>query len=503
MPRLATRLAEIGAQLKSGHYRLARENTLAASGLLPATPMELVELARRLVQFNLSGALRSLVAGLLAAPVGNAAAEADVAALLSMLGDQDQATRLLERAMAVIGDHPAHRYNRSQMHLYAGRLDRAETDLRACLAREPAMAKAHWALSKLPPGDPAADIDAARKALGRIAPGSQDEAYLRFALFNQLDRTGDYAAAFAELARGCRVKRGLLDYRPEASARLFDALEQVFVEPEAPRPRDPADAQGPRPIFIVGMHRSGTTLLERMLGNHGQVSEGGELYDFPAQLRLALGRHFNGPLDLAAVQASAGFDWPAIGQGYRDQVRWRAEGRPVLVDKLPSNFLNLGFIRRALPEARIVHMRRQPMDTCFSNYKELFSSACAYSYDFSELAAYYAGYRRLMARWRQVLPGALLDVSYEDLARDPESEGRRILAFCGLDWDPACLDAAGNTRAVNTASSAQVREPVHQRGIGAWRRYQAELAPLQAQMQAQGLVDADGSETAEVPEIPL
>jgi hypothetical protein len=326
-----------------------------------------------------------------------------------------------------------------------------------------------------------------------LPAGGQDEAFLRFALFNQFDRIGECAQAWEQLQQGCQVKRALLKYQPQESEKLFRALREAFPASTPLRAgHNEAGEQIPVPIFIVGMHRSGTTLLERMLGNHSQVSEGGELYDFPAQLRLAAGRHFGGPLDAAAVSASAGFDWPQLGSGYLAQVRWRAEGRAMLVDKLPSNFLNAGFIHRALPQARIVHMHRQAMDTCFSNFKELFSNACAYGYDLDELADFYAGYDRLMAHWREVLPGAVLDVRYEDLARDPEAEGRRILAFCGLEWQADCLNVAGNARAVNTASSAQVREPVHQRGIGAWRRYEAYLGPLQARLAALGLESETG-----------
>jgi hypothetical protein len=484
---LAGRLALAAAQLKAGAYCDSLATTLAASALPAHAPAEEVELARRLLQFNQSAALRDRVTRLLARPVGNAAAEADVAAMLSMVGEQALASRLLARAMAVLGPHAAHLYNRSQMHLYSGRLAEAESDLRACLAREPTMAKAHWALSKLPKGEHVArDINAARACLARVAPGSQDEAFLRYALFNQLDRTGDTDGAWKELVRGGQVKRALLNYSTPASMRLFEALCAAFPQAAPQRQAAVAQGEGPVPIFIVGMHRSGTTLLERMLGNHSQVSEGGELYDFPAQLRLALGRHFPGPLDLATVEASSRFDWAAIGRGYLEQVRWRAGDRAMLVDKLPSNFLNAGFIHQALPQARIVHMQRQAMDTCFSNFKELFSNACAYSYDLDELADYYAGYRSLMAHWREALPGAVLDVRYEDLARDPETQGKRILDFCGLPWEPACLDVTGNARAVNTASSAQVREPLHQRSIGAWRRYEAQLAPLQARLAAHG-----------------
>jgi Sulfotransferase family len=244
----------------------------------------------------------------------------------------------------------------------------------------------------------------------------------------------------------------------------------------------------PTPIFIVGMHRSGTTLLERLLGNHSRVSEGGELYDFPAQLRRAIGAHFGGPSDISIVAKMPEIDFADVGRRYLAQVAWRAQGRPFLIDKLPSNFINLGFIRRALPQAKVIHMRRNAMDTCFSNLKELFSNACPYSYDQGELAGYYGLHHDLVAHWQQVLPDFVLDVSYEQLARAPDTEARRMLAFCGLGWEPGCIDVAGNQRAVNTASSAQVREPIHRRGIDAWRRYEPWLGSLHTQLAAQGLL---------------
>jgi hypothetical protein len=214
------------------------------------------------------------------------------------------------------------------------------------------------------------------------------------------------------------------------------------------------------------------------------VAEGGELYDLPATLRLALDRHFPGPTDAEVGRRADALDYGEIGRQYLQRVGWRAGGRDFLVDKLPSNFLNVGVLRRALPGARVVHMRRGAMDTCFSNLKELFSNACPYSYDQGELAAWYRGYRGLMDHWQAVAPGYVLDVDYEALARDPAGEGARVLAFCGLVWDPACLDVGGNARSVNTASSAQVREPIHTRGIAAWRRYERQLAPLQASLDA-------------------
>jgi tetratricopeptide (TPR) repeat protein len=490
--RLALHFRLASLLLRAGRYREADAATTRAARLAPAAPAELVELGKRLAYFNRGEVLRDVAAARLRAPLWHAGAEADFAALLSMLGEQDLAFALVERA-ARQGVDPAMLYNRSQLHLYAGRLDAAEADLRHALRLAPGMAKARWALSKLPGprADPAAVAPLATLA-DAVAPSTPEAPYLLYALFNHLDALDRVDEAWSALSRACAAKRRQLDYAPARSAELFAALGAIAPPPARPAAALPtsalpasasAPADGaPTPVFIVGMHRSGTTLLERMLGNHPEVREGGELYDFPAALRLALGRHFAGPTDAEVARRAGELDFPAIGREYLQRVGWRADGRRFLVDKLPSNFLNAAFILRALPGARVLHMRRGAMDTCFSNLKELFSNACPYSYDQVELADWYAGYRGLMAGWAAQAPGAVLDVDYEALARDPRGEGERVLAFCGLPWDAACLDVGGSARSVNTASSAQVREPIHTRGIGAWRRYEAWLQPLAARL---------------------
>jgi tetratricopeptide (TPR) repeat protein len=457
--------------LKLGEYRRAAEFLEGATALAPAEPGELVEFGRRLMYFNLAGAMREVAGRLLDKPRWNAAAEADFAALLSMAGEQERAYALLQRAQPALGNSPGLLYNRSQMQLYRGELAQAEADLRLALRLDPNSARSWWALSKLPAASASAAELQAMQRLAERMPGSQDEVYLRFALFNFLDRLDRPDAAWTELERGCRAKRAGLKYDAAGTAQLFDALMRFTPAPAATGARAEVT-----PIFVVGMHRSGTTLLERILGNHSQIAAGGELYEFPAQLRRALGRHFGGASDAALVDAD--IDFGKVGEGYLRQVAWRAEGKPFLVDKLPSNFLNAGFIRAALPGAKILHMRRGAMDTCFSNLKELFSNAAAYSYEQGELADFFLRQRALMAHWQKALPGFVLEVDYESLAREPETQARRILDFCGLPWEPGCVDLAGNARAVNTASSAQVREAIHQRGIAAWRRYEPWLGPL-------------------------
>jgi tetratricopeptide (TPR) repeat protein len=482
---LALRLRLVGLYLKLDRYREASESTAAAAVLAPSTPSELIELAKRLVYFNRSGAMADLAGRLLAKPLWHAAAEADFAALLSMLGEQASALELLERAMGAMRSTSAALYNRSQMRLYSGRMAESEQDLRQCLLIEPSLAKAYWALSKLPFAAAADDeIGAMRDLALRCSEDSQDRAFLQFALFNRLDRAGRYEEAWNALESGCRAKRKSLSYDPAQARIYFEALMRTpFAAMRARAVESSGTGIAPTiPIFIVGMHRSGTTLLQRVLGNHPSVSEAGELYDFPAQLRWAIGRHFSGSSDPSILDRFDCIDFDLVGRRYLDHVAWRAGGRRYLIDKLPSNFVNIGYIAAALPQAKVIHMRRDPMDTCFSNLKELFSNACAYSYDQDELADHYRMYCELMAHWRQALPGFVLDVSYEALIENPEHEAKRILDFCGLDWRPECVDLDRNTRAVNTASSGQVREPIHRRNVDAWKRYAPYLTRLRASL---------------------
>jgi hypothetical protein len=235
-------------------------------------------------------------------------------------------------------------------------------------------------------------------------------------------------------------------------------------------------------VFIVGLPRSGTTLLERILGNHSMVAAAGELNDFPRQLRWCADRHGHALLDPALLEASDDVDFTELGRRYLEQSQWRAGDRPFYVDKLPPNFMLLGFIRRALPQARVVHLVRDPMDVCFSNYRAMFGSAYGYSYGFESLAHHHGQYRRLMRHWHAAMPGFVLDLPYELLVRDSEAAARRLFDFCGLPFEPGCGDNTRNAGAVATLSSAQVRQPIHARGLGEWRRYARQLGPLRAML---------------------
>jgi len=230
--------------------------------------------------------------------------------------------------------------------------------------------------------------------------------------------------------------------------------------------------------------RRGTTVLDRILGNHSQVVSAGELGDFAQQLRYAADVPGRTLIDHAILDRWSRIDFALVGRRYLEQTRWRAAGTARYVDKLPANFMIAGLIAKALPQAVILHMVRDPMDVCFSNFRALFGDAYGYSYDLDALAAHHRLYARLMRHWHEVVPGRILDVDYQRLAADPEGEARRILDFCRLRYEPGCGDLSRNATPSATLSSAQVREPIHLRGIGAWRMYQRQLQPLAARLTA-------------------
>ena len=226
------------------------------------------------------------------------------------------------------------------------------------------------------------------------------------------------------------------------------------------------------------MHRSGTTLLEQLLDRSPQVRGVGERYDFTSAMRYATDHPCRGVVDETVVGRAGDVDFAEVGRHYLASMAWRLGDEPCFVDKLPSNFLNIGFICRALPQARILHMVRDPMETCFSNLRELFSEANAYSYDQLELAGHFKQYRQLMAHWHAAWPGRILDVSYAGLVADPIAQMQRIAGFCGIDWTPAMAAPRREGQAVATASAVQVREAVSPRPIAKWMPYAGWLQLL-------------------------
>ena len=481
---LAPEDADILVQLSyvhslSGQYRLAHDCVLRAHAANPSAPRIVQELVARLRTFNEAEAIHQLIARL--PPIEDLPIPVllTFAAQLSYLNEQDRALAFLDEAKRADPDFPTTLAARAQVLMYLGRFDDAEADLERCIARAPEIAQAHWLLARLRRQTVESNhIDRLNKRAALPSRRPEDAVQLHYALHKELDDIGEHEASWAALDHACRAKRARLQYRREDSRDLFQAL--MAMPPHAPDGESMITGLDDKtPIFIVGMHRSGTTLLEQLLDGHSQVRGLGELYDFTSQMRQATDHHCRGVIDRTIVERAGSVDHAEVGKGYLKGVDWRLGEERFFTDKLPSNFLNIGFICQALPQARILHMVRDPMEVCFSNLRELFSDANPYSYDQLELADYYLQYEKLMNHWKQSYPDRIMDVGYAELTRDTETVIRRVSDFCGVEFEPDMLDPLQRKRGVATASAVQVREGVVARKQAKWVPYAAHLKPLQ------------------------
>jgi tetratricopeptide (TPR) repeat protein len=465
-------------ELRADRYNSARRLCLDAHALAPTDAEIAYDLFQRLRGFTEHAAMVATAERLLSMRPLDPARQMQLASSLGAIGAAELAEQVAAQMRKRAPNHPATLLTEGYLATHRGDFVAAEAALERGIAVEPRLAMAHWLLSRLRSyGSDDHHLPRLHKLVADPVLTPADAALAGFALHKELHDSGDHAAAWRALERACAHKRRITPYDEPAMMALFDRLEAQTAGAIAAAPAPDA----PTPIFIVGMHRSGTTLLERMLGRHPQVEDCGETYRFTAQLRAAADHQCRGVLDERILERSERFDHAAIGRGYVASCGWRlGAGKTHFTEKLPSNFLALGLIKRALPRARFLHMQRDPLDTCLSNLRELFSDACAYSYDQQELGRYYLRYRRLMAHWHALYPGEILDVRYEDLVADPLAQARRVLDYCGLPWRDDVVDVAAHTGVVTTASAVQVRSPIHGRSVGAWRAYAEELAPLRA-----------------------
>ena len=473
-----------------GRYRDSLEQLLAIAALQPPEADLLVLIAGMLHRLGES----RVALGCLQHPAVRAnrdrALLEEAAQLATQMDSIELAETLLDQADAIGRPGADGLYTRATAQLFQGRIEAAEATLESCLSLAPNFVQAHWTLSRARRQDAASNhVSRLRAQVAARPPDDPGLPFLAFALFKELDDLGETDAAWTALQAGCRAKRARLDPRERDEIAAFQALSQIAPGDRVLATAVSADAAthaAATPVFIVGMPRSGTTLLERILSAHPQVQDAGELDDFPLQMRWMANRFSKSFLDPAVIAAQTAADSAALGRRYLEHAAWRANGKSHFTDKLPLNFLHVGLIARALPQARILHMVRNPMDTCFSNLKELFADAYPHSYDQQEMAAHYGRYRRLMEHWHAGFPGRVHDVRYEDLVSDPEPVARAVMSFCGLAWQADSIRIEAREGAVTTASSVQVREPIHRRGIDGWRRYQSQLEPLRAALQADG-----------------
>ena len=367
-----------------------------------------------------------------------------------------------------------------------GRLSEAQDIYNRVIGLDDTAFGAYWGRSQCYTATPDHNnVDALEQRLEHPPLPWRGEMQLCYALAKELEELKEYQKAFRALSNGADLRRAHSTYDVNGDIETMEALATHYGAYESAT----SEPTGKNPIFVVGLPRSGTTLVERILGSHSQAKDAGELQDFPIEMVKQI-RENTGVRQLTkqqSVAASTALNFHALGAAYMDSVKHRIGNAPNFIDKLPLNYLNLGVIARALPNAKIVLLLRNPMDSCYAMYKTMFAEAYPFTYSFDDLSAYYAAWRKLMRHWIETLPGRVHLVRYEALVTDTRNTVAALLKHCDLPWEDACLEFHNRTDGVSTASSAQVRQPIYTSSLEKWRRYETELAPLQRRLQEYGI----------------
>jgi tetratricopeptide (TPR) repeat protein len=399
---------------------------------------------------------------------------------LANLGRADEAEEKYRRAIIVDAGFAGAHHNLGVILKEAGRLDEARHAATRAIHLAPRNTSYYEHLATLRPFVAGDRYITALEILAKNPAGLSDaeQTHLHFALARAYEDTGSFGAAFAQLLAGNRLKRRHIGYDEAATLGCMDRMHELFGADFMARYRG-AGLSSALPVFIVGMPRSGTTLIEQILASHPEIFGAGELTLFDQAAGALIGTLPGSPPFPDMALSLSGEHFRALAETYLGGLAQRAPAASRIVDKMPGNFLFAGLIHLALPNAVIIHAMRDPIDTCLSCFSTLFSGGQEYTYDIAELGRYYRHYRALMAHWRSVLPpGRIVDVRYEDLVSDVEGVARRLVGHCGLAWDPRCLDFHRTERVVRTASATQVRRPIYQSSVGRWRKYQEFLGPL-------------------------
>lgn len=406
--------------------------------------------------------------------------------LYARSNEHRRAAQVFERAVKVMPGIGEFRFNLGTALTATGELERAEQTFLECLRIEPTNWRAYLALAELLKKDKGSDHIAMFQQQLAISESNDDAAmYLNLALAKELETLGRYEESFAHLSEGKRRGGARRGYTTGRDAALFDALMQPVAEPQ-PGQGNPSSA----PIFVIGMPRSGTTLVERILSSHPTVHSAGELQNFGIAFKRTSGSSTPMLLDFDVLPRMRAPDWTALGDEYIRNTRSVAGNRAHFVDKLPHNFLYAGYIARALPNASIICLRRDPMDSCLSNFRQLFAQSTPYydySFDLLDTGRYYLLFDKLMAHWERTMPGRILQVSYEELVDKQEEVTRRIIGHCNLPWDDACLRFEENAAPVATASAVQVRSPMFRSSMQRWKRYEPQLGGLRQVLEEGGI----------------
>jgi Tfp pilus assembly protein PilF len=477
--RLGIAEAEAG-RVRAGIVHLDRAVALDPQGEYRA------QLARLYILMRRDGEAATTLRAAEQALPADALSRDTMGCVYARLGDHAAAlvhfTEAVRQAPGVI----EYRYNQAATLNFLGRTDDAEAALEAVIYLAPDNARAHHLLASLRRQTSAHNHVARLKQTRTRAQDGRDRLLLGYAVAKELEDIGQSAEALDALCAANAEHRKTLPFTFARDAALFDAVERAW-----PLPETAGEVSAEMPIFVIGMPRTGTTLVDRILSSHPVVESAGELQAMPLAVKKAAGTRTPTVMDPETIAAGAQAEMSDIGRDYLDRAKHhRRDTRLRFTDKLPSNFLYAGFIAQALPAARIVCLRRNPMDAVLSNFRNLFAVSSRYydySYDLLDIAAYYVRFDRLMARWREALPDRLIEVRYEDLIENQDGETRRLLAHCGLEWSDDCLSFHTNAAPVATPSAAQVRRPIYRDSVARWKRHEGVLEPVRRFFERSGI----------------
>jgi tetratricopeptide (TPR) repeat protein len=403
------------------------------------------------------------------------------AAILARVGDYDRAIKLYAEILAEYPQHAKVWMSYGHALKTAGQQSDCVAAYRRCIALSPEMGEAYWSLANLKTFRfTVADLDTMRAQLERTDIGDEDRFHFDFAMGKALEDAGDYAASFRHYAQANERRRRGIRYEASDLSEHVRRSKEVLTE-DFFRARAGVGSNAPDPIFVVGLPRAGSTLIEQILSSHPLVEGTMELPDVMSIARGLGERKTRAEISkypdvLTSLDAA---EFREFGERYLSQTRiQRKSNAPYFIDKMPNNFEHVGLIHLMLPNARIIDARRHPLGCCFSGFKQHFARGQFYSYSLEDLARYYRDYAELMAHFDAVLPGRVHRVIYESMVEDTEAEIRRLLDYCGLPFDERCLRFYENDRAVRTASSEQVRRPIFKDGVDQWRHYEPWLEPL-------------------------
>jgi tetratricopeptide (TPR) repeat protein len=465
-------LAELAGRI--GRYNDAENLLLRAVELAPTFIAARSNLAMLLHRQGRSAAALAELEHIAAIDSADAVNPNLKAAALGRIGEYDEAIAIYQQVLQAPDAHPKVWMSYGHVLKTVGRAAESVAAYRKALERAPGLGEVWWSLANLKTvrfGD--ADIAAMELALASNNLSDQDAFHLHFALGKAHEERKSAEQAFCHYEKGNALRRKTLPYDSGDTHRQVTRAKQLYT-PEFLASRQGQGHRAPDPIFILGMPRAGSTLIEQILASHSMVEGTMELPDIPA---LAA----NARSEPGGIEALSGDDLRGLGQAYLDRTRiQRKSDKPHYIDKLPNNWVHSGFIHLILPNAKIIDARRHPLDCCFSNFKQHFARGQAFSYDLEDMGRYYADYVDLMAHFEAVLPGRIHRVIHERLIENTEAEIRALFGYLGLPFEEACLRFYDNDRAVQTASSQQVRRPINRDGVDQWRPYELHLGPLKA-----------------------